>query len=78
MCVTVSSICKNHHYGSANMVAKKERRKEKKKKKIYEESVVKDYSVLTRHKRSAGCMYDVFLEEHHDVMKQTDGIFEVY
>jgi hypothetical protein len=28
----VSSICENHHYGSANMVAKKEKLKRKKKK----------------------------------------------
>ncbi len=25
ICVTVSSICENHHYGSANMVAKKKK-----------------------------------------------------
>jgi hypothetical protein len=28
----VSSICENHHYGSANMVAKKEKRKKEKEK----------------------------------------------
>jgi hypothetical protein len=28
----VSSICENHHYGSANMVAEKEKERKKKKK----------------------------------------------
>jgi hypothetical protein len=29
ICVTVSSICENHHYGSANMVEEKIKKKEK-------------------------------------------------
>jgi hypothetical protein len=41
----VSSICENHHYGSANMVAKKEKNKEKKEKKREEKKIHWSYGM---------------------------------